>query len=692
MSTTRKNTAVLTNVLGAGAIAALATTVGCNQGGPVAGTPARTAVSASAPTFGTTRSFTLIEARTSAAVASLGSGALVLVAGGRTALSDATDTAELVDAGEAISTPLGERLATPRAGARAVTLAGERVLVLGGHDAHGQSLATTEVFDRLGAAFTPGPTLTAPRDGATIAFVSSAQIAILGGAGQTSVEVLDLVALHTTRLPGSLARSHEGAQARVVDGQIVLAGGADAPEVYDLATGIASTPERTNGDRTGEAPVPISGGVLLVGGASTNGLADNKAHQLVSPFTSVESFGEIGTARVLGQTVAFGGNEVIVGGRDASGALLRTTDVVAIPSFGTEAGPELSDGRVDSALVAFENGQVVVIGGDDSTGQPLANIDLLLPPGAVAPDAAGAFDAAQRDAAAHAQLEGNLMSETVEIYSATVALKSETAARNADDQKIAAVTSQLALSNSTVAADGVEIQQDKAQLAQTQAQLAQSQQALSQANAATAQAQNQVSALQSQVAGLNQTVSVDSSTLALDNQTIAQLQAQLAAAKTQPTTPSQPTTSQPTTTTTVPTRTTLTYTPVTIERSPVVVAPAPTPTPAPTPAPARSPAPTPAPTFPGPLPSFGDAWINSISPNPARSGQQVQLGVSQGHAPVAGGVEVLFNGVQATVGSASFGPTVGTINVTVPNVPAGLYQVQFTAGNYVSHTFTFTVN
>lgn len=686
---TEKNSARVTRFLGAGALAALAGTVGCNQSGGAGGGSSRTAAASApqGPLFGATRSLSLVEARSGAAVAALDSGATVLVAGGRTPTAEATDTAEIVDASEAIATPLAARLATPRAGARAVTLPGGRVLVLGGHDARGKALASTEVWDGLAHAFGPGPDLAAPRDGAAIAFVSSSRVAILGGKGETSVEVLDLATLRTTKLAGELAHGHEGAQARVVGDRIVLAGGADAPEVFDPATGEARTPKRPDGSRSGEALVSIPGAVLLVGGAPAKGAADGQAHEIASPFEAIASVHAVGSPRSDGQSVAFGGGELVLGGRDGSGALAVETDLVDPSSLATKPGPSLSQGRVDPAAVALPNGEVLVLGGEDASGQPVATAEILLPPGAPAPDAARAFDDARSAADARSRLAALLAAEKKQIAADAAALASATATENAATDTILglrrdlgkaqsveqAQAQQLAAAKAQIAQLSAQLAQVQGQLATTQSQLAasqtqlatvstqlaQTQQSLAQANAANQQAQ-------AQTAQLNQTVAQENQTIAQDNQTISTLQGQLAAART--------------------------------------TAPAPSPAvrdfykplgPAPSPAPVATPGPPTATitTFPGPLTPFGDAYVDSVSPNPARAGQQVQLGVTQGHAPVTGGVQVYFDGVPATVSGAFFNQVngYGTINVTVPNVASGLHKVQFTAGNYVSHTFTFTV-
>jgi hypothetical protein len=175
--------------------------------------------------------------------------------------------------------------------------------------------------------------------------------------------------------------------------------------------------------------------------------------------------------------------------------------------------------------------------------------------------------------------------------------------------------------------------------------------------------QGQVSSLQGQVSSLQNQVASQGQTISQDNATITSLQGQLAQARAQ-------------------------------------AAPAPAPTTGTAPAPAAPAAPSftgtapgaPAPSVPGPLAQVGDAFVNSCTPNAVRPGQQVLISVTQGHAPVLLGVQVLFSGVPGTLVNAGFGPgKIGRIYAVVPNLPPGIYRVQFTAGNYVSSSVAVAV-
>jgi hypothetical protein len=169
----------------------------------------------------------------------------VLLAGGYNDGSDALGSAEIYDPASGVFRPTGP-LRTARIPEVAVLLKDGRVLIPGGSDASGGVLASAEIFDPRSGRFAPAGDMIAARRKHGGVLLRSGRVLVVGGSdahdwsGQkTEAEIYDPAAnLFAPAASMALRRFKLGsAVAVLLDGRVLVAGGAAAPELYDPAKG-----------------------------------------------------------------------------------------------------------------------------------------------------------------------------------------------------------------------------------------------------------------------------------------------------------------------------------------------------------------------------------------------------------------------------------------------------------------------
>ena len=162
----------------------------------------------------------------------------------------------------------------------AVALADGRVLIVGGHRGRRAEMvlhASTEIFDPATRRFTRAGDMHVPRHKHDAVGLRDGQVLVTGGADRRdsdgvydSTEIFDPATGRFEFGPAlRLARyKHAGSSLLLPDGRVLIAGGADRPEIYDprrsefsLVDADAPLP----GLFSAVAPLP-SGGALVTGG------------------------------------------------------------------------------------------------------------------------------------------------------------------------------------------------------------------------------------------------------------------------------------------------------------------------------------------------------------------------------------------------------------------------------------------
>ena len=632
-------------------LAALLVIAGC--GNPPSGAPAGVAPVTTAAVGSSVPVASLLEARDGAACALVGTGT-VLVAGGRTANAGATDTAELVDASGATG-PVLAHMTTARAGAAAVRLDPTHVLIVGGHDAKGRALATTEIYDDALGTFVAGPSLAHAHDRSAVAVLDSS-ILVLGGVNEKSVEAVDAVKLTVRTLTGALGFPHADAQAVICSGTAVLVGGGrdvDAPEVYDAqAQKVEAT--GTPGKLRGQTLLSIKGVVLLEGGADAAGALAPSTEELSGKLAAITA---LGSARVHGTSVPFDGGTLVLGGDDRS-APIDGTDLVLSAKQAVK-GPSLVLPRADFSAVALADGRVVVVGGLLPTGFPCADVEMILPPGARAPQPDAGFNAAVTTDLLLVQaidelnqalaLVNQLEDEVSQLEAQLTAAQDQLA-----QEQVALLTAQVQLQNAlaAIAALQGQVSADNAQIAVLSAR---AQQAQSQASQSSAQ----IAALNAQIASLNNQLSSTQAQLAQSNSQVTSLQSQNASLRGQ----------------------------VSALQNDLAAAKGTPPPPPPAPAPAPAPA--------GLTPSTNPQRpvIEAVDPQGGVPGQSLRIYLSMG----ASTITVTFGGTTTVAPTAHsvtnyMGAITSYVDVIIPKIAAGGYQLQVTGDGLTSAPFSYRVN
>lgn len=184
----------------------------------------------------------MTEARMSPSVAALPDGR-VLVTGGEPRTGAARASAEVFDPTTATFSAVGP-MRTRRSSHVAVALDDGRVLVMGGHEDSGTVLRSAEIFDPATDAFRPAGEMAVPRHKHGAALLPDGRVLVVGGSDAqdfrgryASTEIYDPETETFDEGPELRWRRHKIRDAVVAlpSGAVLVAGGAERPELYDPA-------------------------------------------------------------------------------------------------------------------------------------------------------------------------------------------------------------------------------------------------------------------------------------------------------------------------------------------------------------------------------------------------------------------------------------------------------------------------
>ena len=199
----------------------------------------------------------------------------VLVAGGYDG-GESLASAEILAPGATAFAPAGS-MATPRSRNTGVLLDHGRVLVLGGSGPdEGDLLASAEIFDPAIGTWSRAGDMTVRRHKLAAVTLDDGRVLVLGGSDERdgfgryrSTELYDPAARTFTAASDMAAPryKHTFAVVRLVDGRVLVAGGAPTAELFDPATGAFETvPGGANADQSFSTAVVLPDGSVVVAG------------------------------------------------------------------------------------------------------------------------------------------------------------------------------------------------------------------------------------------------------------------------------------------------------------------------------------------------------------------------------------------------------------------------------------------
>ena len=248
----------------------------------------------------------------------------VLIAGGWTA-QGVTVTTELFDPRRG-TFAMGPPMGTPRAGFTAVAMADGRVLLAGGETAAHDNTATAEVFDPRRYAMQAVGDMSVPRSAHAATLLPNGHVLVAGGISRgvivASAEEFD-PATGRFRAVGSMRTArYKAGSVTLADGRALVIGGAPdveasrpfvSTEVYDPATSTFSAgPSMAHGRyKLIDSVVRLgSGDVVVAGGAPTPEIYDARE----GVFRSVQ--GTLGATRLFLTATGLDRGVLLVGGYD----------------------------------------------------------------------------------------------------------------------------------------------------------------------------------------------------------------------------------------------------------------------------------------------------------------------------------------------------------------------------------------
>ena len=247
----------------------------------------------------------------------------VLIAGGYDGAYLAS--AELYDPATDTFSPTGS-MTVGRIAHRATRLADGRVLLTGGADTGRTMLASAEIYDPQTGRFTPTGDLTTARISHTQTLLTDGAVLITGGSAgrrhsvSASAEIFDPIT-GTFRPTGNMTTArYKHAAVLMEDERVLIVGGSDgsdwrgrydSAEIFNTSTGAFTATGRLNASRfklRTAVTLLTDGKVLVAGGADAVELFDPETER----FTTIS--GRFDTARFFSMATLMGDGSVLISG------------------------------------------------------------------------------------------------------------------------------------------------------------------------------------------------------------------------------------------------------------------------------------------------------------------------------------------------------------------------------------------
>ena len=253
----------------------------------------------------------------------------VLLAGGSSGPDGNVATAELYDAATGIFSRTGN-MTGPRAHAAAVLLNDGKVLLIGGDGAHeDERLTSAEIYDPATGRFAATGSMHVPREMHTAVLLKDGRVLVMGGSSaggypnariEASAEIYDPATGRFSMTGSMSAPRHKLAAVLLADGRVLVVGGSDnrdwrgqysSAELYDSAKGRFTSDGEMSFKRFKLIATAVrlpDGRVLIAGGAERPEIYDpaTKSFQPVN--------GTVGEGRYFSTATLLGDGRVLIAG------------------------------------------------------------------------------------------------------------------------------------------------------------------------------------------------------------------------------------------------------------------------------------------------------------------------------------------------------------------------------------------
>lgn len=305
----------------------------------------------------------------------------VLITGGVTCSTTCavTGTAELYDPTSGTFSYTGS-MTTARTAHTATLLPSGEVLIAGGTSGgdNPSYFASTEIYNPATGTFTPGPSMSTPRDDHTATLLSGGQVLLAGGYVGVdflaSADIYDSVT-NTISPTGNLnVERFDHTASLLQNGQVLIAGGVEptsepvAAELYDPTSGTFALTGPLNNPRYLHTATALGNGdVIVTGGADVSGIEGSA--ELYNPtsgvFTTKSVFLKIETT-LHTQTTLPDGRILVAGGINCTVGPCPAYTSAELYDPGTgqfSYTGSMNNGRQAHTATLLNTGKVLVVGG-----------------------------------------------------------------------------------------------------------------------------------------------------------------------------------------------------------------------------------------------------------------------------------------------------------------------------------------